>query len=380
MDPHQGPSLLWPPSPEGVESVGVEMELQLVEPAASRLLVDGILPLMEACDDHRHIKAEFIQNTVEVVSEPAADLDALERGMRPLLRNLLATCGTLGMAICGAGTHPFDRRPAIFTPGPRYAGMEKAAGWLGHNQVTFATHIHLGVPDREEMLTLMGEVKPYLPLLIAISANSPFWHGTDTRFAAFRQRVLAATRSYGPPPDFAAWNEFERFLEAMIRMRMVKTIRDLHWDLRPRPDFGTLEIRVMDAQSTLSDVLALAALLRALARFLRGTRGVDEEARPLQPLPWWYLKDNCYCASRYGMDALISSPRGELVALRQVARTLLERLEPLATEDERLHLQNLERTLAGHLPYQRQLQLFQRTGSMPAVVRALTEDLRREID
>lgn len=368
-------------------TVGMEMEFQLVDPCGGDL-VDGILPLLEELGakgvigpEGASIKPEVFQCTVEVVSPPAADLAELEAALRPQLRELLERCGRLGMAVCGAGTHPFSRRPALFTPGRRYRAMARGAGWLGHNQVTFATHVHLGLADGEEAVRLMAEITPYLPLLIALSASSPFWHGTDTRFAAFRPRVLAATRSFGPPPEFPHWMAFERFFATMRRAGLLQGLRDLHWDLRPRPDLGTLEVRVMDAQPSLAEALALAALLRALARFLQRTRGSGEGERPLRPLFWWYRKENAYGASRFGLEArLIVSDEGEVAPLRQVARSTLERIAPHAGPGEGPHLERLERRIAsGLLPYERQRHRYAGTGSMNAVVGGLVEELRDDL-
>lgn len=366
-------------------SVGLELEFQLVDPASFDL-VDGILPLIEHYRGEDRIRAaciqsEFIQSTVEVVSPPARSIRELVALTQPLIRDLLTSCARLGMALCGAGTHPFHRLPAAFTPGPRYAAMEEFSGWLGHNQVTFATHVHLGVGSGAEALILMAELKPYLPLLIALSASSPFWHGCDTRFAAFRQRVLAASRTYGLPPDFADWPQFERFLAAMGRAHSITSIKDLHWDIRPQPGFGTVEVRVMDAQATLADAAALAALLRALCRFLQGTRGGGEASRPLGPIGWWSLKDNCYAASRFGAEAnLIVDDAGAIRSLRELARQTLAQIQPAATLDERPYLERLAAALETGLPYQRQRRLLQLGGTLPAVVEGLVAELRLELD
>jgi carboxylate-amine ligase len=356
----------------------MEMEFQLVDPC-SRDLVDGILPLLRDCADHEAIKPEFIQNTVEVVSPPALTLTELEGAMRSRIREMLRSCDRLGMAVCGMGTHPFSVRPALVSPGSRYRSQIKAAGWLSRNQVTFATHVHLGMPDGEEAVLVMRELKPYLPLLIALSASSPFWHGEDTRFAAFRQRVLATSRSYGPPPDFQGWAGFERFLATMHQARMLEGIRDIHWDLRPRADLGTLEVRVMDAQPTLADALAFVSLLRALIRFLQHSRGSPERERPLGGLFWWYLKENCFSASRRGIDApLILNDAGDLLPLRQVARTTLDHIEPFAAQDERAGLQRLRRNLEDGLPYQRQRRSAGHSGSLRTLVHELCEELRQD--
>jgi carboxylate-amine ligase len=356
----------------------MEMEFQLVDPRTADL-VDGILPLLEVCEDHESIQPEFIQNTVEVISPPARDITELGGAMRRRIDELLAACQRIGLAVCGAGSHPFCSRPALISPGARYARLEKVSGWLSHNQVTFATHVHLGMPDGEEAVRLMRELKPFLPLLIALSASSPFWHGEDTLFAAFRHRVLASSRSYGPPPDFREWSEFEHFFATMERAGMLRAINDIHWDLRPRPDFGTLEVRAMDAQPTLAEALAFVALLRALIRFLRQSRGGGEERRPLRPLFWWYLKENCFAASRYGIDApLIVSDEGAVRQLREVTEELLEKIAPHAAADEIPFLERLGAAMRLGLPYQRGRRVHQGSGAIEAVVRGLTEELRAE--
>lgn len=366
-------------TPSPAFSVGMELELQLLDPASFDL-ADAVVPLLETYTDRRYVKPEFLQSTVEVVSPPAADLTELEAALRPLLRELLQHVDGLGLAVCGAGTHPFNTRPAPFSPGERYRLMERSYGWLGHQQVTFATHVHLGMPSGEEALTLMGELKPFLPLLVALSASSPFWHGSDSGFAAFRHRVLAAARTYGIPPDFADWSDFERFYGTMARAGALHTLRDIHWDLRPCPHFGTLEVRVMDAQPTLAEALSLAALLRALVRFLQASRGRWMPPPALAPQPSWELRDNCFVASRDGLEArLIASPEGDLMPLGQIAALVLAWVRPWAAADELPWLDRLEASIAAGLPYVRQRRLLRRSGSLPAVVAALARAFRADL-
>jgi carboxylate-amine ligase len=157
-------------------SIGVELEFQLLK-AETLDLTDGILPLMEFYPDSPYVKPECIQNTVEIASKVCTSIAELKVHLTALVDDLKAKCQALGMRLCGAGTHPFCQHLALITPLPRYLTMEERYGYLAHTQVTFATHVHLGVTSGDEAIALMRSLKPYLPLLIALSANSPFWRG-----------------------------------------------------------------------------------------------------------------------------------------------------------------------------------------------------------
>ena len=364
--------------PSPAPTVGMEMEFQLVDPI-SLDLVDQALPLLEFFPDRRYVKPELIQNTIEVASEPCDGLSSLLQNLRDLVGGVVNRAEKLDLRLCGAGTHPFSQHLALVTPLPRYLAMEEAFGLISHTQITFATHVHIGVSSGEEAVHLMSDLKPYLPFLIALSANSPYWRGYETGFAAYRQRILASSRSYGMPPDFADWQAFERFLETSIRAGMFESVRDIHWDVRPRPHLGTLEVRIMDAQPTVAEAVALAAFIRALAAFLQATREHDMESRPCRPLPWWAQKDNCFNASRGAMQApFIVDETGATRVLEDVLRETLEVTTEYAHDDvERGFLGRLAEVVA-HPPYRHQLDIG-RADSCQAVVGALADTLFDEV-
>ena len=359
--------------------VGLEMEFQLVDPVTWDL-VDGVMPLLERFPGSRYVKAEFIQSSVEIASSPFADVASLGAEISGLVGDLDRSCRELGYRLCSVGTHPFSLEPAAITPLARYLAIGKAGGYLGHEQICFATHVHVDVASGDEAVRLMTGLKPFLPLLIAVSASSPFWRGEDTGFAAFRHRVLASRRTYGLPPDFTTWREFERFYDTMRRADRVGGINDIHWDIRPRPRLGTLEVRVMDAQPRIDDALALAAFVRALVGLLRATGpvgGAPVVAGLPATLPWWSQKDNCYVASRDGLDALlIGDEQGRLVPVLDMIDATLDAVRPhLAGGGEADHLARLRSTAASGGPYTEQRQLYDELGSLPAVVAALAEEL-----
>ena len=136
--------------------------------------------------------------------------------------------------------------------------------------MTYAFHVHVGMTNGDEAISLMRSLRPYLPILIAVSASSPFWWGHDSGYACYRQRVLASMRSYGIPPHFDSWKEFSDFFKSAQRAKTFHSVDDIHWDIRPRPDMGTLEIRVMDSQPTIQEAKMLAAFVYVLVEYLKG--------------------------------------------------------------------------------------------------------------
>jgi carboxylate-amine ligase len=367
--------------PSELLSVGVEMEFQLID-IESGELVNGIKPLIEIYPESPYVKPEFIQNTVELASRVGRNIADVHQHLLLLAKNLKPHCNRLGMDLCGAGTHPFDERLALFTPLPRYLELKQTCGILGHIQVTFATHVHIGVRSRDEVIYLFRALKPYLPLFMALSANSPFWRGYDTGFVAYRHRVLAASRNYGIPPSFENWDQFREFLEASRRAGVLESVRDIHWDIRPRPHLGTVELRVMDAQPTIDEAMQLAAFLRSLAACLLDKKGRKNNTLLPQELPWWIERDNHFMASRLGLNAdYVFNRHGDVRSLRAIWEDVAEILHPYAESlGEVAYLQRLHtRVTEDCLAYSRQHAYYEESGNMKSIVTALVVELDAEL-
>lgn len=366
--------------PSDPGSIGMELELQLLD-TDTRNLVDGIMPLIDFYPDNPYVKPEFIQNTVELITRVCSDIGQLREHLLELARDVRSRCDQLGMRLCGAGTHPFSERLALITPLPRYRRMVKASGYLGHTQITFATHVHVGMQSGQQMIETMNQLKAYLPLLIAISANSPFWRGYETGYASYRHRILAASRSYGIPPSFDSWRDFENFVETTRHAGVFDTIPDIHWDIRPRPHLGTLEVRVMDAQSSISDAVSIAAFVRALVTFIRD-RGQDalDESLP-QPLPWWLEKENHFQASRKGIKAkYVANAQGDILKMKKVWHRVTSAIRPVSRSlGEEEYLEYLIDRINEDPPYMRQIKEYERSGSLRNVVDGCVSQLEREL-
>lgn len=347
-------------------SLGVELELQIVD-AQTLDLRDGILPIMERLRDSPYVRPELMQECVEVGSRVCNSAAEIECHLEEVCGILHEEAAKLGMALCGMGTHPFGRRLATITPGRRYRMLAAHSGYLAHTQQTFATHVHVGVRSGAEAMRAMRAMRTCLPVLLALAANSPYWRGHETDCASYRHRILAATRSYGIPPVFDSWEHFSAFFRSTKRAGLFTSVKDIHWDIRPQPQLGTIEVRIMDAQSDLRHVAELAALIRALV--VHTVRNDPTEEVP-RPLPWWTERENHFQAARQGLDAVyICDPDGTTMPLREVCETVIAKMTPVAAEQgDGLYLEALRTDLLARPGYLVQRETLKRRGGYPAVV------------
>ena len=352
-------------------SLGMEIELQLLN-SQTLELTDGIIPLLAKLPQNSGITAEFNQAMVEINSKVCFNLPELEADILTKLRDVKTQCAALGMTICTAGSHPLCHRFVTVTPYPRYLQQQITSGYLAGLMMTCATQVHIGVPSGDIAMDIMARLKPYLPILLALSASSPFWWGNDTAFASYRHRFLSSLRNYGIPPDFASWQDFAKFFAVAQHARIFEIIRDIHWDIRPQPDLGTLEIRVMDAQPTVRESLLLAGLIHALVLYLYE---YPQGEFLLTPLPMVIERENHFRASRWGLDAnYIEDKSGNTRPIRVIIKDILSSLSAVSPV-----LAELETRLLEGASYSRQRRVFQETCSLRAVVAALVKELDAEL-
>jgi carboxylate-amine ligase len=354
-------------------TVGVEWELLLLDPVTLDL-VDGIVPLMEFFPDTKFVKPEYIQSCVELNSCVADNSEMAIAHIHGSLKKMLQRCNKLKMGACGSGTHPFCRRLALITPMPRYQRIEKDVGHLAHTQITFSTHVHIGMSSGDEAMRVMSLLAPALPAFVALSANSPFWRGHETGHAAYRHRILAAAPSYSLPPILRTWTEFEELMSAARHAGVARSIKDIHWDIRPHPEFGTLEVRAMDSASDLTALHGLVAFTRSLALSLRDAPVAQVGAILPTNLPHWIAKENRFRAAHLGLAAdYIVDAKGNLRPLKELIADLIEFCGPTAASTgETAGLELAKDLLTGVPGYERQLQAYEEGHSARSVVKMLT--------
>jgi len=311
-------------------TIGIEEELMILDPGSFEL-VNAIDALLEESDDPEHVKSELLQSVLEISTPPARDTREAGVQLRRMRREVSEAAGRRGLAVGSAGTHPSamweDQR---VTGRERYRDLISALRFVARRELIFGLHVHVGLDDAEKAIHVANGMRVHVPLLLALSANSPFWRGQVTGLASARMPIFRAFPRVGLPPAYDGWEDFERRIDFMTRAGVIDDYTYLWYDVRPHPDLGTVEIRAMDAQTRVEHTLGIAALIQAMVRELAEH---FEAGGRLAHYPYEMLDENRWLAARHGLEGeLVDLPLTERVASKALARRLLERLEPHAQD------------------------------------------------
>lgn len=285
-------------------TVGIEEELLLLHPLNQFLAEESDQILSDLPEDlRRHAAPETHAGVVELISSVHRTVPAAIAELRDLRHRLSDELRLRGLAAAGSGLHPFGPvRGSRTSSGRRYRAVTETMRSLAERQPTAALHVHIGVPDPEAAVRMMHGLRESLPVLMALSANSPFSQGHDSGFASMRNRIFSGFPRTGVPRRFQDFDDYVRSIEPLISSGALPDPTFLWWDVRLQPVLGTVEVRVMDAQSNLDDTAALAALVHALAR-LSLEEWPGEAAAPPE-----VLAENCFLAARDGVEARLIEP------------------------------------------------------------------------
>lgn len=312
-------------------SLGVELELQLVSRQDFRLTraASDLIDAVENDGRYGDIKLEITESMIEVSTGARNSADAILTDLKALCGNLAAACRRHNIAASGGGTHPFHRWPACrISPGARFDQLYQRYGYLAKQFTVFGQHIHIGCRSGDEAIWLTQALGNYVPAFIALSASSPFVDGVDTGFQSARLNVVSAFPLSGQCPPLADWAAFVEHFRFLQACGVAASIKDLYWDIRPKPEFGTVEIRVCDTPLSIHRAAAMAALAQMLCRYLLRTRP------PLATEHQCHVaRHNRFQACRYGMAAALADPGlpGQ-IALHDMLNVLLDALAVDAQE------------------------------------------------
>jgi len=319
---------LWSPSIPPY-SVGLEEELMLLDPSDFSLAQAGerVLAALPA-PVAPQFAAETHEAAVELATSPHASAGAASREAAALREALREVTEREGLRAAAAGTHPSALWSDVkVSGGARYQLVQESMRALARREPTFALHVHVGVGDPDSAITLMNRMRAHIPLLLAVSANSPFWQGRDTGLASARTSIFGAFPRVGIPRAFSSYAEYVAVVDQMLRCDAFPEPTFLWWDVRPQPRLGTVEVRIMDVQSTAACSGALAGLVQAIAHLELEEGYHSDELLHAGEI----LDENRFLAARDGMDARLIDPVAEcrLPATAQLRR-LLERVRPHA--------------------------------------------------
>jgi carboxylate-amine ligase len=357
-------------------TVGIEEELMLVD-AETLELRQGIETILEDLGEPyaERVKPELMQSVLEIATAPHERVGDAATELRGLRKTVSAAAERHGMAIAASGTHPTAHwEDQLIVDKPRYHELVGELGYIARQELIFGTHVHVGITGPNKAIYVADGIRKHLPLLLALSANSPFWRGENTGMMSARTPVFRAFPRVGIPPHYGSWEIYSGRVKLMMEAGAIPDYTFLWFDVRPHPKLGTVEVRVLDQQTRLDNTVALSAMVVALAH--RYSTLFDAE-KALVEVPTELIDDNKVRAALRGTDGmLVDFPRPEQQPATKMASQLLEELrehaEELGCDAE---MEGVRDLIEGGTGAHRQLELFEREG-LDGLVRALCEASR----
>lgn len=351
-------------------TIGIEEEYQTIDPSTrdlrshidTEIISQGKLLLKEA------VKAEMHQSVVEIGTGVCRDIRDASRELKDLRLQIVGLAKKNGLRLASAGTHPFaDWRKQDIYPDERYAIIVQDLKMVARANLIFGLHVHVGVEDRETAIHLMNAARYFLPHILALSTNSPFWQGMDTGLKSYRCKVFDKFPRTNIPDYFTSWSEYESFVNLLVQTNCIDNAKKIWWDIRPHPNFPTLEFRICDVPMRVDETIAIAALIQAtiakLYKLHEANQGFRLYRRAL-------IMENKWRALRYGLDGkLIDFGKSIEVPVRDLIYEYLQFVDDVVDElGSRNEINYIHRILEHGTGADRQLRIFQETGDLTKVV------------
>ncbi len=364
-------------------SLGIELELHVVDPATGNLVNAATEILTELGRGHpggEHPKAkhELFQSTIEIITGVCRTPSEAKADLQETLDEVRGAAEARGLAVISAGTHPFARAcDQRVSPNPRYHALVEEMQWTARRLLICGTHFHVGMQSGEQAIAVFNELLRHLPLLLILSSSSPYLETEDTGLASSRSKVFEALPTAGLPPPVRDWSDFEDFMETLLEAKAISSIREVWWDIRPHPDFGTVELRMCDAAPTLRETAALAALAQTLSAYI-----AEQHRRGQLPTlaREWTIRENRWVAARHGVQAeLIVDDRGHRRPARKILEDVVEEIRPTARQiGSEPELDDLIELWEIGPSYLRQRRIIESGGTYQDVVASLIEELETD--
>ncbi len=355
-------------------TIGIEEEFQIVDQRTGQLspqiytILNKGTPMLG-----EKIKPEMLQSTIEVTSDVLPDIATARTAMQQLRAQVAQLAHEEGLALVSAGTHPsalwVNEKRSL---SERYEEIEEEYQDVARAVSIFGLHVHIGIDDADMAISLVNQLRTWMPHLLALSANSPFWCGRFTGIKSYRSVVWKSFPRSGISDTFSSWSDFDRYVQHLVRMGSIDNGKKIWWDVRPHVFFNTIEFRVCDMPATFEDMIALVALCQALVARLSW---LYRHNMATHVLPRHFIEENKWRAMRYGLDAgVIDFVQGRRLNMREAISELLDFVGEVAgdlgSNREMEYLRNLLADPRG-TGAERQIEVYQQTGSLSAVIELL---------
>lgn len=363
-------------------TIGIEEEFQMVDRQTLQLS-----PRIQTILEKGHpvfgeqIKAEMLQSTVELISDILPNVTAARLEMRDLRSKLAQLLAEEGLALISAGTHPAAQwQQEARSPYPRYAELDEEFQDVARSILIFGLHVHIGVENQEMAVILMNQLRTWLPHLLALSTNSPFWAGRLTGLKSYRSVVWKPFPRSGIPEIFPTWSDFDNYVQSLIKTGCIDNGKRIWWDIRPHPFFNTVEFRICDMPSTLEDTIAIAALCQALVAKLSW---MYKHGTEVHMLSTHFIEENKWHVMRHGLDAeILDFVLGRRLTMRQSLDETLDFVDDVLDDlGSRREINNIRILLDD--PHgtgaDRQIATYRRTGNIKDVIELLTHQTMKDI-
>ncbi len=359
-------------------TIGVELELFIVD-NDTHDLVGGAPHILEHFADEIWVKPELLESIIEINTGICENTSQVRVDLARKIDAVSKVADAAGWSLLALGTHPFASwTDTHVTNNPRYQDFLQRMQFPVRRLVICGQHVHIGVENGEKAVAVVNGLTRYVPHFIALAANSPFWMGEETGLASTRMKVFEGLPTGGLPVRLRNYSEFQRLMRTLQRTQALDSIRELWWDIRPHPGFGTVEMRLCDAVSSLDHIVAIAAFTQCLVVALSD---LYDAATQLPPLSEWVVRENKWRAVRYGFETqVIIDDDGEQLGVRESLIQVIDKLLPVAAKlgcekDLRYLLDSLPKSPA----YQMQRDEYHRTGDFNTVIDAAVRQLRGDL-
>lgn len=360
-------------------TIGVEVELFVLD-SDNLDLAPGAPAILGQFKSSQNVKEELLDSIIEVNTKICKDVTEVRDDLQRRFKEVIKVAEDNGYLLMGMGMHPkANWTDQKITNKDRYLQLVDKLQWPVRRLLITGVHVHIGVDSGEKAIAITNGLTRYIPHMIGLSANTPFEYGELTGLASTRTKLFEAMPTTGIPPEMINYSLFQKFMRTLIRAKSISSIREVWWDIRPHPGFGTVEIRAYDCVSSLDEIVNLAAFTQAL---VSGLSDHYDDGSQLPILDRWIIKDNKWRATRYGLDAdFIVDEVGNQQSLKSVILDTIDKILPAGKELRcGSELLNLAKQVENdHAPYKNQIKLFKENRNLDSVIKDAVDTLKVSI-